>query len=239
MSHNACIISFFMDNISMKTVEYQKAVVDKFNRSKYPHYIMKTNAAHGHSIDYFWHLNKVPVESLDGSSIPPQVDYDIVVILDIDAIPLSADALDYYVEEAAKGKLIGNAQRTNHLDNNQHVFAAPSTSAISRETFVKIGAPSAMETDRSDVLEEYTWAAQSAGVSVDLVMPLRYDKAPMRYDWETDRLPFWPLADGMPVYGMGTTYGRDGKDLFFHNFQIRMPGQESAFWTKCEEILNG
>ena len=41
----------------------------------------------------------------------------------------------------------------------------------------------------------------------------------------------------MPKYGMGTTYGDDSGDLFWHNFQIRMPGQEERFWNKCEEVL--
>lgn len=228
-----------MSNISPKTVELQKSVVEKYNKNKYPHYIMQTNAPHGVSIDYFWSINGVPTGPFLDKNLEQQADHDVVVILDIDAVPLHEDALEYYVQEALKGKLIGNAQRSNHIENNQHVFAAPSTSAISRESFKKIGNPSAAETARSDVLEEYTWAAEAAGVPVDLVMPLRFDRAPLRYDWETDRRPYWPLADGMPVYGMGTTYGRDEKDLFFHNFQIRMEGQESAFWEKCEGILNG
>lgn len=236
---NACIISFFMDNIDMKTIEYQKSVVEKFNKSKYPHYIMKTNAPHGISIDYFWAVNGVPLGAFKDTNLEQQVDHDIVLILDIDAVPLHEDAIDYYVAEALSGKLIGNAQRSNHIENNQHVFAAPSASAISRESFRKIGTPSAAETARSDVLEEYTWAAEANGVSVDLVMPLRYDKAPQRYAWEGNQPPYWALADGMPVYGMGTTYGRDGKDLFYHNFQIRLPGQQEVFWKKCEDILNG
>lgn len=239
MKHNACIISFFMDNIDRKTVDYQKAIVQKYNKNNYPHYIMKTASPHGVSIDYFWTVNGVEVHTLANKGIKQKVDHDIVFMLDIDAIPLHEDAFDVYIEEAAKGKIIGNAQRTNHIQNNQHVFAAPSASAISRETFIKIGAPSALETARSDVLEEYTWNAEACGVSVDLVMPLRYDRPPMRYAWEDDTVPYWPLADGMPVCGLGTTYGRDGKDLFYHNFQIRMPGQEHFFWEKCESVLNG
>jgi len=234
---NPCIISFFMDNIDFKTINYQRSVVDKFNKKKYPHYVMKTNAPHGISIDYFWALNGIP-DALE-ESVEQKVDHDVVIILDIDAIPLHEDALEHYATVASQGKLIGNAQRSNHIENGQHVFAAPSTAAISKESFKKIGAPSAMETNRSDVLEEYTWGAEVNEVPVDIVLPLRYDKAPQRYEWEGDQPPYWSLADGMPVYGMGTTYGTPEMDMFYHNFQIRMPGQQENFWKKCEEVLNG
>lgn len=239
MSHNACIVSYFMPNIDTLTVDGQRLVTERFNKSKYPHYSFKGDIPHGAFIDYFWGLNGVEVATMKGSDIKKQFDHDIVVILDIDAIPLSEDAIDYMVEQAASGNLIGNAQRSNHIENNQHVFAAPSATAISKETFIKIGCPSALESPRGDVLEEYTFKAEENQIKVDLLMPLRYDSSPQRYEWEGDQPPYWKLADGMPVYGMGTTYGLDGKDMFYHNFQIRMPGQQERFWAKCKEVLNG
>jgi hypothetical protein len=239
MAHNACIVSYFMPNINQQTVRLQQQVVEKFNKSKYPHYSFQGDIPHGAFIDYFWGLNGADVATMKDANLSKQFDHDIVVILDIDAIPLSEDAIDYLVEQAAAGKLIGNAQRTNHLKNDQHVFAAPSATAISRENFIKIGCPSALETDRGDVLEEYTFKAEENQIKVDLLLPLRYDNPPQRYAWEGDQPPYWALADGMPVYGMGTTYGLDGKDMFYHNFQIRMPGQEERFWNKCNEVLNG
>jgi hypothetical protein len=236
---HACIASFFMENIDEKTVLYQKKIVEKFNKSNIPHYIMKVNCPHGAAMDYFWCVNGHKVDTFKNHEIQKQLDFDVILFLDIDAIPLSEDSIDYYIEQASKNRVIGNAQRTNHLDNNQHVFAAPSSVALSAEVFEKIGKPSALETTRGDVAEEYTFEAERFGIPVDLILPLRYDSAPQRYEWEKDQPPYWSLADGMPVYGMGTTYGVDGKDLFYHNFQIRMPGQQEKFWNKCEEILNG
>lgn len=237
---DACIVSVSMPNINRKTVELQREVVNKLNPQKYPHYQFTVNmdVRHGVFLDYFWGLNGVKAGVLAKQNIEQTMNHQVVIILDIDCIPVSENALEYYAQNALNGKLIGNAQRTNHLQNNQHVFAAPSASAISRETYVKIGVPSALETDRSDVLEEYTWAAEQANVSVEKVMPLRFDAPPQRYDWEKDQPPYWNLADGMPKYGMGTTYGdADRGELFWHNFQIRMPGQEERFWNKCEEVL--
>ena len=56
-------------------------------------------------------------------------------------------------------------------------------------------------------------------------------------DWETNREPFWRLADGMPNYGIGTTFGDEIGELFYHNFQIFHPGNQERFWKKCESIL--
>ena len=236
---NACIVSFFMDNLNPKTVEYQKRVVEKYNVSKYPHYIIRTNISHPLSIDYFWTMNGIQVNTMKGNNIEKKVDHDIIMCLDIDCVPLSETAIDLYIEKAANGKLVGNAQRTNHLDNNQHVFAAPSALAISADSFITIGSPSAIETGRGDVAEEYTFAAEKSGiVPVELFMPLKFDAVPLRQVWETDQRPFWPLADGMPNYGIGTTYGdEEHGELFYHNFQIRYQEHEKRFWDKCESIL--
>ena len=237
MKKNACIVSFYMENIDQKTVLLQKAVVEKYNRASFPHYIQKTALSHADSIDWMWSINGQETGKFLNQNIAQQIDHDIFLFLDIDAIPLSADAIDFYVETASEGKIIGNAQRSNHIDNGQHVFAAPSALALSKDTFKKIGRPSASETLRSDVAEEYTWCAELHAVAVETVMPLRFDAVPQRYEWERESPPYWALADGMPVYGMGTTYGKDERCMFYHNFQIRMPGQEERFWKKCELVL--
>lgn len=237
---NACIVSVSMPNINRKTIEMQREVVQKFNPQNYHHYqfFVDINTKHGVFLDYFWGLNGVMAGALKKQTIEKKLEHEVVIVLDIDCIPLSKNAFEIYAKSALDGNLIGNAQRTNHLNNNQHVFAAPSAAAISKNTFIKIGAPSALETFRSDVLEEYTWAAESLGVNVVKIMPLKFDAPPQRYDWEKEQPPYWNLADGMPKYGMGTTYGSEEQgELFWHNFQIRMPGQEERFWNKCEQVL--
>lgn len=237
--HNACIVSFFMDNINPKTVSLQSDVVQKFNKSKYPHYTIKTNMRHGASIDYFWCLNGSPVHTMNEANVKQSINHDIVLILDIDCIPLNETAIDHFIEVASSGNIIGNAQRSGHIENDQHVFAAPSATAISKTSFEKIGMPSALETAWGDVLEEYTYAAEKADISLDLLLPTKYDIPPRRMNWETNQEPFWRLADGMPNYGIGTTYGSSDVDMFYHNFQIFHPGNQERFWHKCEEVLNG
>lgn len=230
---NAAIVSYYMDNINPKTVELQGKVVEKYNVSQYPHYRIRADLRPGAAMDYVWCLNGVKAGVYAEAQIEKKIDHDVLVFLDIDAVPLSEEALDILVNKANEGYVVGNIQRSNHIQNDQHVFAAPSLVAIRRDVFEKIGAPSALENRRSDVAEEWTFAAEEAGVPVYLYMPLRYDRKPTECD-------SWALKDGMPVYGQGTTFGdSDGKDLFFHNFQIFHPGQQENFWRKCEEILNG
>lgn len=217
-----------MDNIDMKTIGLQKSVVEKFNTSKCDHFQIKTIMSHGSSIDHFW--NMILTDKI--------CEYDIVLILDIDCVPLSPIAIDHYINRAAEGYLVGNIQRTGHLDNGHHVFAAPSAAAIRADKFMDLGRPSAVETPRGDVLEEYTYQAEKVGIPLDSYMPLRYDKDVTRYEWEKNKEPFWRLKDGMPNYGCGTTYGSaELGDLFYHQFQIRMPGNQELFWKKCESIL--
>lgn len=232
-----CIVSFFMDNIDMKTVELQRKVVAKYNRSNVPHYSIQVALPHGVAFDYFWALNGSPVEAF-GDKIPKQMDHDAVLFLDVDAVPLVDRAIDTYLAYAYEGHLAGNAQSSNHIGDGQHMFAAPSAVAISKDTYDKIGRPSAYENPRADVGEEWTHKAREHKVPVDLAMPMWYDEAPHRYDWEPkDSNPYWTLAKGFPNYGVGTTFGDDLGKLFYHQFQIRIPGMQEKFWKKCESIL--
>ena len=236
---NACIASYYMPNINPKTVKLQSEVVKKFNRTKLPHFIIKGEMPHGIFLDYFWTCMGEPVKTIN-VEIPKTMLFDYVLFLDIDCIPVSENAIDYYVSRAHDGVLIGNAQRSGHIQNNNHLFAAPSAIALSKENFIKMGRPSALETARSDVAEEYTYESERVGIQVDMMSPKRYDRDVFRYDWEQDRRPYWTLEHGLPNYGLGTTYGNEEiGDLFWHNFQIRVPGQEEHFWKKCEDLLNG
>jgi hypothetical protein len=156
------------------------------------------------------------------------------MFLDIDAVPLNDSAIDLYVEQAYNGALVGNIQRTNHIENGQHTFVAPSAMAISVSTFLTIGKPSAIETYRSDVGEEFSWLSEKKGIKIVKYMPLKFEAAP------AEALEGWALADGMPRYGLGTTFGNleTGEETFWHNFQVRFPGQPERFMNKCNELLN-
>ena len=69
-------------------------------------------------------------------------DADIYIVFDSDCIPLSDKAIPFLIETAAKGNLVGVAQRSNHLQNGQHIFVGAPCIAFSKETYEKVGRPS-------------------------------------------------------------------------------------------------
>ena len=229
---NPCIASIFMNNIDQKIVALQKQVVEKYNVSKIPHYHIYTEANPGYTMDKL-------VDMLE------QKGHDAIMFLDIDCLPLENNALNYFFERAYMGKIIGDAQRSNHIQNDQHVFAAPHNVTFTIEMYRKLGNPSFMPNYRGDVAEELTFKARESNIPIEIIMPLRYDAPPIRMAWESkDSPPYWDLADGMPKYGIGTTFGLTSKDgttldLFWHMYQSFHPGQNERFTKKCEELLNG
>jgi hypothetical protein len=151
-----------MHNINKRTAKLQEKVVDKFNKSKLPHFSLCGQMPHGAFIDFMWYTQGLkvmnsPLEKEEGAAKAAKElgeklgQFDVILFLDIDCVPVSDGAIDCYVQQASEGKLIGNAQRSGHIQNNNHMFAAPSAVAISKDSFLKIGTPSAMETTRGDV----------------------------------------------------------------------------------------
>jgi len=224
---NPCIATIFMKNIDPAILESQKKVLEKYNKSNIAHYPILTDAPPGYTMDKL-------IDMLE------QREHDAIMFLDIDALPLSENALDYFFEQAYAGKVIGSAQRSNHIQNNQHVFAAPHNVTFTIANYRKCDNPSFMPNHRGDVGEELTFKAEENDIPVEILMPLRYDAPPIRMDWEPkDSPPYWDLADGMPKYGIGTTFGTEGNEMFWHMYQSFYPGQKERFIKKCEEILNG
>jgi hypothetical protein len=220
-----CIVSFFMPNIHPVTVEMQAKVVEKYNVSKIPHLRvqcpMPTVDNNGEAVDRFVQMNESD----------SRLGYENIIVLDIDCIPLSEKTLDYIAQKSSDGYLIGNIQRSNHIMNNEHVFVAPSLIAFNMDIYRKMGSPSFRETPRGDMSEELTYRAEEQNIPIEMIMPLRYDAAPRE-------APFWPLAKGMPNYGIGTTYGNDEfGEMSWHCFQIRYPGNQQRFFDKCNEVL--
>lgn len=224
---NPAIVSLFMRNINPEAVKLQLAVVKKFNKSDIKHYPILTDHNPGYSMD-------LGVEAMRKAG------HDAIMFLDIDALPLTDFALDYLFEQAFDGKVVGSAQRSGHIDNGEHIFAAPHNVTFTLETYDKVGKPSFLPNYRGDVSEELTWKAEESNIPVEVLMPTRFDAPPIRMDWEPkDAPPYWDLGKDKPRYGIGTTFGNEKGELFWHMFQSFHPGQHERFVKKCEEILNG
>jgi len=226
VNKNPCIVSIFMPNVPLEMAKKQNQVVKKFNKSGIKHLTFRSDAPPGNTMDAIMEMMWER--------------HDAIMFLDIDAVPVHDSALDYFFEQAYAGKVIGSAQRSNHIQNNQHIFCAPHNITLTFDTFSIIGKPSFQPNSRGDVSEEITFRAEESGVPVEILMPVRYDAPPIRMDWEPKNSPpYWDLADGMPKYGIGTTFDKDGVDMFWHMYQSFYPGQTERFINKCEEILNG
>ena len=222
---NPCIVSLFMRNINPEAVKLQSEVVKKFNKSNIKHYLILTEQNPGKSMD-------LAIEMMRNQG------HDAIMFLDIDALPLSDVSLDYFFDQTYAGKVIGSAQRSGHIQNDEHMFAAPHNVTLTLEIYDKIGKPSFLPNSRGDVSEEITWKAEENGIPVELLMPIRFDAPPIRMDWEPkDSPPYWDLGKDRPHYGIGTTFGNDKGELFWHMFQSFYPGQHERFVKKCEDVL--
>lgn len=220
------IFTYCNREVDKKIAHLQSKVIEKFNRVPNCHY------------EFLLYLGR------DGEMLPDQVidyalselfftkNYDSVLILDIDCVPTNAEALDYIFAEAERGKLVGNIQRSNHLQNNQHVYVAPSCLCLTRETFLKLGTPSFRITNRGDIGEELTYLAQNQSIEVEMFMPSNYEQLPYG-----DSEP-WNLQDGMAKYGIGTTFVNSlGQEMFYHLFQSRLNYFSKLFFDKCARLV--
>ena len=159
-------------------------------------------------------------------------EYDTVLLLEVDCIPLHKDSFNYMFKRAEEGVLIGNGQRSMHIDNNQHVFVAPSAFCISASVLKELGAPGFNPTTRGDIAEEYTYRAEEMGLPIEFLKPQSFIRRNIRQDR-------WDLGDDGPEYGIGTTFiNKEDTPMFFHLFETRYHIWNDLFYDKCRECLN-
>jgi hypothetical protein len=157
--------------------------------------------------------------------------YDCVLILDIDAVPLNRRALSRTLELAYDGNLVGNIQRSNHCDNGQHTFVAPSYMCFTRDYYEKCGHPNLAYTNKWDTGELLTVNAGRFGLPVVKFMPCEVTSPTY------DTGEYWPLADGMPYYGIGTTFEYGGEPMSYHLFSAVRGVYNHYFYKKCADIM--
>lgn len=221
-----CIFTYNNFQINPVIIDSQKEVLNKFN--------IFDDIEHEH---LFYNAK-------DGDVVPDQVinhalpilfyekGYTSVLILDVDCVPLSSNALDYTFNRIEEGAVIGNVQRSNHLDNNKHLFCGASCCGISRETWERLGRPSSSPTNRSDICEEFVWLAEEQGVDVEFFIPQSYERLPYN-----EPNP-WPLDDILPPYGIGTTFAnKNNTPMFYHLFQSRLNLHVELFVNKCKSLV--
>ncbi len=200
----AIIVSFYMHNIPDEVVTAQRKVLELFAPPDVAIAQIRTRLIHSESINLFMRKTQYPV----------------VLFLDIDCVPVRQGAIDALIAQADAGALAGSAQRSTHIDNQRHIYVAPSCMAVSQATFNTMGRPSAVKTPRGDVAEEFTYAAEAHGVPIELHWPVHAEE------------PLWPLKGEKLAFGRGTTF----ENGFWHLFSIREERHQLLFITRCDEI---
>jgi len=226
---NRAIFTYSNHQIQDKIGYLQRQVINKFNTNELCKY-------------EYLHYKKP-----DGEMTPDQVidygiqklfyvdNYDTVLLLDIDCIPLNTEALEYIFARAEQGVLIGNAQRSNHLENNKHTYPAPSCIALTKKMYEMLGKPSFNVTNQGDIGEELAYIAERKGIEIEMFMPDKHEEVPY---WNTGERKLWDLADGQPQFGIGTTFvNKQGKEMFYHLFQSRLNVFNDLFFLKCASIM--
>lgn len=193
-----------MPNLPQALVAHQERVVRRFLPKDWRFLQIMAGVSHGTSIDNFIRSTA----------------YDLVVLLDIDCIPLNAQAFERLAADANENQLVGCVQRASHIDNGGHLYAGPFCCAIDRRLYAAIGKPSARSTERADVGEQLTYACEEAGKSVKFLWPTAVEE------------PRWMLTDDIG-FGIGTTYADD----FWHLFEARFPHNRARFISKCREVF--
>jgi hypothetical protein len=220
------IFTYANFQVDERIVTFQKDVLEKFNSNgKYDYQFLRYNAVDP---------EVVPDQVIDYglNHLFYELNYDSVLILDIDCIPLNEKALDYSFEKAESGILVGNVQRSNHIDNNKHIYVAPSCICLTKEMFEKLGKLSFRPTNRGDIGEELTYVARTMEVPVEFYIPSKYEDLPYnsKEPWELDGI--------LPSYGIGTTFVNSiDEEMFYHLFQSRINLFNELFYNKCAEIL--
>jgi hypothetical protein len=202
------VFSCYMQNIPDVILSAQKECVTKFLPEGWSFKQHFTSKRHPDALSF----------------LVEEAETDIMIVLDIDCVPLTPGALQYISWPAQRGALAGCVQRANHIKNCAHLYVGPFCMAFSKTRYKELGSPSFNETARGDVGEELTYAWQ------------RDNPTMIKFLWPSNvEQPIfeWTL-DGSYTFGLGTTY--DG--LFYHAFNARTPEGSKRFIAKCDEILD-
>jgi len=131
------------------------------------------------------------------------------LIIDIDAFPLSKFAIKLSFVLAMLKGINGNIQRTNCIENGEHLFIGPSYICFNSEIIKEFKEAAWIANERSDVSEEITWAKPEL-IDHHLFKPQK-----------TIFKPIWALDGKKKVYGIGTTFGYNNFPINYHHFYSR------------------
>jgi hypothetical protein len=203
---SVAVVSFYMANIPAEVRDAQRAVLEKFRAAGVEYVQVRTEMSHADAL----------------TSFMADTEADVVLFLDIDCVPLHAEAIPDLVARAARGELAGCVQRANHIENGGHLYVGPFCMALSKRLWVELGRPSFRPTERGDVGEEVAYRAEAASTPIHMLWPSEVEE------------PAWELTPGVR-FGYNTVYGGS----FLHTFEVRHAGRARQFVERCRSIVAG
>ena len=133
----------------------------------------------------------------------------LCLLLDIDAFPLSEEAIKLSFLMASKKGAFGNIQRTNCIKNGENLFIGCSYICFDNKKLKPFGHSNWVINQRSDCGEEISWNFPEM-IDEELFRPLK-----------TIFKPIWALEGDIPAYGIGTTFGFNNEPMTYHHFFSR------------------
>ncbi len=199
-------VTFFADNIDPRIPEMQKKVFEALGMTIHQ---VKPEKWEGHG------------GTIDGwlRGLDPINDREVIVLWDVDCIPLNADIVNMAVAFADRGGIMGVAQKASHIPDSM-IYAGPAFLAFSMQTWRGLNRPTVACTERADCAGELSYRAREQGIEVRMLYPSHVEE------------PLWQL-DGPIKFGKGTTFGSND---IYHAFYSRKRNA-NGFIKKCEEVL--
>ena len=130
------------------------------------------------------------------------------LLIDIDAFPISTNSIKIAFATAFHKGVNGNIQRTNCLENNQHIFIAESFMCFYTKKVKHLGKKAWEANNRSDVSEEITWE-----------WPELIDEFTFR-PITTIMKPIWPYKEANQIWDRNNL-GMDKIKISYHHFFAR------------------
>lgn len=217
------IVTLYNHQVDENLVHYQTMVMNKY-KGKIPFLPFKYLYEQG-ELDHGDILNKYVHDLFYDMGA------DCVLFIDVDCVPLNQECIDTTFELAYQNKLVGNIQRSNHLENNKHTYVGSPYICFTKELYESIGCPTLRYTHHGDACEQLTFNCEEKGIEVVKFNPV-YSEMP--YD---DDGNYWELGENMPKYGIGTTYEYEGNLMTYHLFCSRKHKFNQLFYNKCHKII--
>ncbi|PLY38518.1 MULTISPECIES: hypothetical protein [Pectobacterium] len=199
---NVRILSLYWNNVDPRLVNAQRQVFNKLG-----FHIEQQNR---HNVDHAIWMMEIFDNALDD---------DVIIIVDIDCIPLNSAAVQKAIASARNGRIYGCTQSANHIDHH-YIYVAPMFLALTGKTWRGIGCPSLIADTEFDVAGRITLAGKNANYPIDFVYPT------------ISAVPKWLLGDSH-VYGLFTIYNND----YLHLFESRNKFLIECFIDLSDEII--